>query len=179
MSRLRTAIRAQAGFTLVELLTASTLLLVVLAGLGGMFISSSNAEVNANRFFQAQTESRVALERLRRDIRCATTISPAGPTTSVTLALPAGCTDTSGSITWCTQAAGSVWELYRVAGASCVGGTRYAGWLTAAQVFTFTAGSGGALGQLTIDLRIDTEPTKSTGRFHITESLVPRNATRT
>jgi prepilin-type N-terminal cleavage/methylation domain-containing protein len=177
--RLRTAIRAEAGFTLIELITASSLMLVVLAGLGGMFVSSSNAELNANRYFQAQTESRVALERLRRDIRCATTITPTGAAASVTLVLPAGCTASSGSVTWCTQASGSIWELYRVEGASCVGGTRYAGWLTAATVFNFTAGTGGALGKLTVDLRIDTEPTKSAGRFHIIESLVPRNATRT
>jgi prepilin-type N-terminal cleavage/methylation domain-containing protein len=177
--RLRQIARAQAGYTLVEILIASSVLLIVLAGLGNVFVSGSNAEVNANKNFRAQTEVRVALDRLRRDTRCATTITPAGLTSSITMTIPANCTSLSGSVTWCTRASGTTFELYRIAGASCTGGTRYAELLTQAQVFTFTAGSSGALGQLAVDLWVDPIPSDALRGFHITESLVPRNATRT
>lgn len=180
MKRLQRILRQQAGYTLIELITASVLLLIVLAGLGNLFVSSSNAEVNANKSFRAQTEARVALDRLRRDTRCATTITPSGvATTSITMTLPSGCTELSGSVTWCTRASGTTFELYRISGAACAGGTRYAQSLTQAQVFTFTAGASGELGRLGIDLWVDVNTSDALKGFHITESLVPRNATRT
>ena len=68
-ARLRTARRA--GFSLIELLVVMVILGVVLAGLTTAFVSGSKAETDLNRRFQAQQQARLALNRIRWDIHCA------------------------------------------------------------------------------------------------------------
>ena len=44
---------------------------VVLTGLTTLFVQGSNAELDMNRRFEAQQDSRVALDKIRREIHCA------------------------------------------------------------------------------------------------------------
>ncbi|HEY2935179.1 MAG TPA: prepilin-type N-terminal cleavage/methylation domain-containing protein, partial [Gaiellaceae bacterium] len=63
-------LRAEGGFTLVELLTVTVILTIVLTGLTTLFVQGSNAELDMNNRFQAQLNARLALDRLRRDLHC-------------------------------------------------------------------------------------------------------------
>lgn len=62
---------AQDGFTLIELLAVMAILLTVLGGLTGAFVSGLNAQVDQTRRFDSQENARQALERMRKDIHCA------------------------------------------------------------------------------------------------------------
>ena len=59
------------GYTLVEMLVVMAILGVVIAGLTTVFVSGSRAELDMNRRFQAQQQARLALDRIRADLHCA------------------------------------------------------------------------------------------------------------
>jgi prepilin-type N-terminal cleavage/methylation domain-containing protein len=59
------------GYSLVELLIVMLILGTVLAGLTTVFVGGSNAEIRLNERFQAQQQARLALDRIRNDIHCA------------------------------------------------------------------------------------------------------------
>src|SRR6476646_4550317 len=59
------------GYSLVELLVVMIILGTVLASLTTVFVSGSKAEVALNQRFQAQQQARLALDRIRADIHCA------------------------------------------------------------------------------------------------------------
>ena len=63
---------------------------------------------------------------MRREVRCADTVTTATPSASsasaVTLDLPSYCKTGSGSVTWCTRSvATNRYDLYRALGSSCTG----------------------------------------------------------
>ena len=62
---------SEKGYSLVELLVTMVILSVVVGGLTTVFISGSSAQVRLNERFQAQQNARMALDRLRVDIHCA------------------------------------------------------------------------------------------------------------
>jgi prepilin-type N-terminal cleavage/methylation domain-containing protein len=74
VARLRKRLAGARGYTLVELLTVMSILAVVMTGLTTLFVQGSNAEVDMNRRFQAQQDTRLALDRMRRDAHCASDV---------------------------------------------------------------------------------------------------------
>jgi prepilin-type N-terminal cleavage/methylation domain-containing protein len=81
--------RAERGFTLIEVLTTLLILGVVMGGLSTVFASAINAEADMNNRYRAQHSARSALDKIRREVHCASTASPAGSnTSSITLKLP-------------------------------------------------------------------------------------------
>jgi prepilin-type N-terminal cleavage/methylation domain-containing protein len=183
VTRLLRALRQSRGYTAVEVLTAMVILGIVLGGLLTVFVSSSNAQVEANRRFQAQQNARMALERMRREVHCANAVTPAGSSSLIVLSLAAGCpgAPAATTVTWCTRSVGTTrWEVARIAGTagSCVGGTQYADYVTAANAFTFTAGTGGQLSTLRIDFPVDLTPADTNSAWRLTDDLVLRNDPR-
>jgi prepilin-type N-terminal cleavage/methylation domain-containing protein len=76
MQRQARRLPAQAGFTLIEALIASSIFLIVLYG---VYVVYDVGEVNYNkgsRKWDVQTEARIALERMAREIRAAGYASP-------------------------------------------------------------------------------------------------------
>jgi len=106
------------GFTIVELLVSMVILGVILGPLVGNFASGLRQEVDQTRREQAYANARIALQRLRVDIHCASNTVPqvnanAYGGFTLTLAenhqgqdgwcpgvIPAG--DTSSGVQWCT-----------------------------------------------------------------------------
>ena len=68
---IRARLRAQAGFTLVELLTVLVIFTVVLTSLVALFVQGSTAQAELGSRFEAQQDARLALDKLRREIHCA------------------------------------------------------------------------------------------------------------
>jgi prepilin-type N-terminal cleavage/methylation domain-containing protein len=110
-------LRREEGFTLVELLTAMTILGIVLTALVSSFTSGMAHEVDQTRREEAQENARLALQRMRVDIHCAGGLTSVdqnaygGFTLTLTEAhqgqagwcpavIPAG--DTSVGVQWCT-----------------------------------------------------------------------------
>jgi prepilin-type N-terminal cleavage/methylation domain-containing protein len=177
-SRLR-RLRSERGYSLVELVTVMAILGVVMQGLTTLFVQGANAELDMNRRFQAQLTARVAMDKLRREIHCASTATPTGATSSVTLTLPSYCKTGSGAITWCTRSLGTNrYGLYRVADTTCTGGVKWADYLTNANAFAFTAQSTSSLALLHVDLAVNVKPGKSGGAYELVDDIVLRNSTR-
>ena len=66
---------AEDGFTLPELLVVLTIIGIVLGGLTQLFTSAVKSATDQTRRVDAQQDARVALDRLRREIHCGSTLS--------------------------------------------------------------------------------------------------------
>jgi prepilin-type N-terminal cleavage/methylation domain-containing protein len=133
----------EGGYSLIELLVVVTILTVVLGGIVTLFVQGLNAESDQNRRFQAQQDTRLALDKMRREIHAACTISaPATyntPVSSVTLYMGAdGCLSGANTVTWCTTGSAGRYGLYKVGGTSCTNPVnKIADYLTSGTIFTY------------------------------------------
>ena len=192
VARMRRRLGAQGGYTLVEMLTVLLILGVVMASLTTVLASATNADADMNNRFQAQQATRLALDKLRREVHCSSAATPTGTTTSsITLTLPAYCKTYSGSasVTWCTRnVSTNRYALYRVDGATCTGGVKWADFLaptsTAAVcsgalcVFNYTAQSTSSLAKLHVDFPVNPKPARTVDAYELVDDLVLRNSSR-
>jgi len=130
----RVRLRDEGGYTLLELLVVLSIMGLVLTGLTSSFASGLSAEAGSMRRAQAQQNARLALDRMRIDIHCASAApapqeNPYGGFTLTLTESPSVCpavTTTSSGVQWCTiPQAGSTthWQLFRYLGtqlADCV-----------------------------------------------------------
>jgi prepilin-type N-terminal cleavage/methylation domain-containing protein len=164
------------GYSMTELLVVMSIMGVVMAGLTQIFVSGSKAETDMNRRFQAQQDSRLALDRIRRDIHCASDTSPYSQS-SITL-VSSGC----GNVTWCTAAVAGFtgrYRLYRQAGSTCSSSTGLpvADNLTTGNVFTAFTHSTGYLAALSVDFPVSVKGT-NVGRYELKDTIYLRNSVR-
>jgi prepilin-type N-terminal cleavage/methylation domain-containing protein len=175
-------LREQRGYSLMELLVSMSILGAVMTSVSVLLVSATNSEVDMNRRFQAQTQARLGLDLMRREVHCAMSVTPAGASASVTLTIPATCPTSGGntSITWCTVANGTNrWGLWRYPGASCSGtGKRYADYMTASSIFTYTAQTVDKLAFLNVRLPINVKPSEPRFLYSLEDDIVLRNSTR-
>jgi type II secretory pathway pseudopilin PulG len=177
--------RDEAGYTLTELIAVLTILLTVLTALTTLFASGAKAELDANRRFQAQQEARIAVDRMRREIHCASavTLDPADSTVvagqtvykKITATLPGHCPTAGGAeatVVYDTAAAGP--DRYRLRRA----GTRIADYVTTSHVFAYVPPSTSTLGRLTVDLPVNVNPSEAWKRWRLTSDVVLRNTLR-
>ncbi|MFL6016145.1 MAG: PilW family protein [Gaiellaceae bacterium] len=185
--RIRTRLAAEAGYSLVELVTVVAILSVVVGGLTTVFVSASNGELDMNRRFQAQQSARLAMDKLRQEIHCATSVTPSGTSTSITITLPAACPTAAGftTIRWCAVAPPGAlagrFALYRSTAATCgsSAGVKWADYLTLSTVFTYTPQSSQYLANLAVILFVNLRRGSSVGSFKLQDRIVLRNSTRT
>jgi len=99
---IRRLVRDERGYSLIELLVVMAILGIVLGALTTVFVSGSNAEVDLNRQFQAQQAARLALDKIRVDIHCASAAQAQtiGTYPGVKLAFPSGGCYPS-TLSWC------------------------------------------------------------------------------
>ncbi len=182
MRRLRARLaRDEGGYSLVELLVSMSILGAVMTSVSVLLISATNAEVDMNRRFQAQTEARIGLDRLRREVHCAQSVATSAGGAVATLTIPSTCPTAAGliALTWCTKASGSRWELWRYEGASCSGtGRKWAGSINQATVFTYSAQSTSSLAYLSVDLPVNVQGSKTISSYVLQDNIVLRNSIR-
>ena len=188
-ARLLRALRGERGYSLIEMLIVLSIMSVVMGALTTVFVQASNSELDMNNRFQAQQESRLALDKMRREVHCGSVATPAGSSSSVTLTLPAYCKTGSGSITWCTRnVSTNRYALYRVVGATCSGGVKWADYLVPTSsatvcsgtlcIFTYQAQSTSSLAKLHVDFPVNVKPSKSVELYELADDIVLRNSTR-
>jgi prepilin-type N-terminal cleavage/methylation domain-containing protein len=125
---------AQDGFTLVEMLVVMTILGIVIGGLAVMFSGALNSQSDQTNRAEVQQDARLGLDRMRREIRCASDITtPSGyPASTVTITLGSYCPTAAGAptVTWCTKdkngttppvAGAQPYTLWRYTGSTCSG----------------------------------------------------------
>jgi prepilin-type N-terminal cleavage/methylation domain-containing protein len=175
LHRLRRRVASERGYTLVELLQVTVILGVVLAALTTLFVRASIAEVDMNRRFQAQQEARLAVDRMRREIHCASLVTPTGASSSITVTLPAGCPTVGGGSTTVVYDTNLVstgrYQLRRA-------GARVADYVTAATVFNYTPQSTSSLGKLSVTLPVNLKPADTGKEWKLEADIVLRNTTR-
>ena len=180
--RLVARLRAEHGYTLMELLVSISILAAIMTSVSILLVSATKSEVEMNQRFQAQAQARMGLDRLRREVHCAISVSPAGPASSVTLTIPSTCPTSGGStaITWCTASNGAGgWDLWRYTGASCSGtGRRWAEHLTQQTIFNYTAQSTSSLAKLNVQLPVNIKPADASLLYSLADDIVLRNSTR-
>jgi len=188
-ARLLRALRGERGYSLIEMLIVLSIMSVVMGALTTVFVQASNSELDMNNRFQAQQESRLALDKMRREVHCGSVATPAGSSSSVTLTLPAYCKTGSGSITWCTRnVSTNRYALYRVVGVTCSGGVKWADYLVPTSsatvcsgtlcIFTYQAQSTSSLAKLHVDFPVNVKPSKSVELYELADDIVLRNSTR-
>ena len=82
IERLR-RLRGEAGYNLVEMITVMVIMTVVFAGITTVFVAGSKAQSDQERRFQAQVTTRLALDKIRRDIHCSSDVTPFATTLQV------------------------------------------------------------------------------------------------
>ena len=172
-------LRGEAGYSLIEMLTVMLIMSVVFAGITTVFVAGSKAQNEQDRRFRAQLNTRLAMDKIRRDIHCATDVTPFA-TNAVTLKLPSGC---GGDVSWCTvQVSGSTnrYALYRQTGTTCgASGIKYGDYLTSPNVFpAFAHASGcGCLASLQLDFPVSLKGS-TIDQYELTDTIYLRNSTR-
>lgn len=177
------ALSAEDGFTLVELLTVAAILIVVVGGIATLLERSVVAERDMNNDVKAQQSARLGLDKLRRELHCATSAVISGGGTTVTATVP--CVNPNASnVSWCLAASSATrWGLYRAVGnpASCsAGATKFADYLTNTNgvAFWYDGPWAGSLARLHVDLKVDVNPARPADSFELCDEIVLRNSTR-
>ena len=177
LRKLRRRFAGQAGYSMLELLMVMVILGTVIGALTTLFVQASNAEFDMNRRFQAQQAARVAIDKMRREIHCASAITPTGVASSISVTLPSQC-PTAGGVQ-----ATVVYDMNQI-----VAGQRYtlrrnnvilADFSTLQNAFNYTAPVVGvSLGKLTVTLPINTKPSDPGKQWKLVADMVLRNTTR-
>lgn len=172
--------RGESGYTLIESLTVMAIMSVVFAGITSVFVAGSKAQAEQERRFQAQVTTRLALDKIRRDIHCANDVTPFS-TSAVTLKISTAC---GGDVSWCTaQVSGFTtrYRLYRALGSTCsaASGIQVADYLTSGGVFpAFAHVTGcGCLASLQVDFNVSVKG-NSVGAYELSDTIFLRNSTR-
>jgi type II secretory pathway pseudopilin PulG len=171
----------ESGFTLVELVTVLGMFLITVTALSYAMISAHKVEEDMNRRFASQINARIALDQLRREIHCASAVTPSGSSASITITLGSRCpTAASGTtVSWCTVGSGTRYALYRLSGSTCDNtGRKAVDYLTAGTVFTYAVESASSLAILSVTLPVNTNPASVRPAYNLTDDIVLRNSTR-
>jgi type II secretory pathway pseudopilin PulG len=173
--RLRRLLMQESGYSLFELLQVTLIMGVVMGALMTLFVRAMNSELDMNQRFQAQQEARLAVDRMRREIHCATAVTPSGTSASITITLPAQCPTSGGAqinVVYDTQLVST--GRYRLRRA----GVRIADYITSPNAFTYTAPAIGKLGKLHLDLPVNVRANQVGQTWKLAADIVLRNTTR-
>jgi prepilin-type N-terminal cleavage/methylation domain-containing protein len=169
-------VAGQTGYTMPELLVVLAILGTITGAITTLFVRATNAEFEMNRRFQAQQAARVAIDKMRREIHCASAITPTGASSSITVTLPAGCPGTGGvqtNVTYDTSLVST--NRYKLRRNSVM----LADYSTQQNAFNYTAPvTDVSLGKLTVTLPINMKPSDQSKEWKLVADMVLRNTTR-
>lgn len=189
--RARVRLSGVRGFTLVELIIEMAILFTVLTAVTTLFVSGSKAELDLNARFQAQQQARIAVNRMRRDIHCASAAtmrdypanSPAGyPRRYLDLTLPPQCLGTS-DVTTVSYYTSRIslspprYELRR-SQSSPAADVRLTDYLTIYDVFTLPVPASGTLGKVRAEIPVNVRSSGAGKEWRLVSNIVLRNVAR-
>lgn len=175
----RLAAASERGVTVVELLIVLIILGTVMGALTTLFVRGMRAELDADQRFRAQDQARLAVDRMRREIHCASAI--ANTASAVTVTLPGHCPSAVGgnatSVVYNFQSvAANRYRLRRaVNGGAAV---TIADYITSQNAFAYTAPSPTTLGKLAVDFQVNVKPADGWKTWRLQTDIVLRNTLR-
>jgi prepilin-type N-terminal cleavage/methylation domain-containing protein len=202
IARLRARLAQEDGMTLIELLTAMSILGLVMLAVVVMYVGGLHAETDMNTRFQAQQNARLALSALRNEIgsACSVTVGTVTGETAgsqLTVVLPnsspnpavnssACASGTTTTVIWCAASASlaAPYNLYRSTGATCSSssGIKRATALKCAgtaagctAVFAKTTAAT-ALPTVTVTFPVEANLTNTHGLYTLADTITARNA---
>ena len=198
ISALRRRLRNESGYSLIELVVVMAILGVVMAGLTTIFVEGGNAQLDLNRRFQAQQATRLALDRIRGDIACASAASAIPIPSAVTPTYPAlrlnftSCSASTTYVYWCVVTVTTVpprYQLYRTTAAVAPTATTctatdtsrvlIADYLTtSSNVFTTATVPDFALQMVALDFPISVNYKAGRDVYELKDAIVAGNSTR-
>lgn len=183
----------QRGYTLIEVLVVMSLLALVLGGVVTAYVSANKGIVDQTARADDQQAARMTLERMRRDIHCAsgadvrqTLDSGGNPTGGYTLLLTVapgqcfGVTEGSDGVTWCTVEVGSAgnrWGVYRSTQTSCdsADANFQVDYITKPDIWSRSCSAARLLG-VTVDMPVNRDPVTRAGRtYTLRDTIALRN----
>jgi hypothetical protein len=158
---------------------------VVMAGLTTVFVSGSHAEIDMNRRFQAQQQARLALDKIKVDLHCASA-AEIDSTYGYLKIAEDNCS--ASHVTYCAATSpnmSSRYALYRTTntttsrcGSSDTSRTLVADYLTRnTGLWSFSAPSG-MLELISVDFPVSVNPNATMDVYELKDLLVARNSTR-
>ena len=171
----RVRLRAQAGYSLVELIAVMAILVTVVTSITSLFVAGAKSQLELNRRFEAQQAVRIATDRMRREVHCATSVTFTSAA-SITVVLPATCPTAGGTaqnIVYDTSLVST--GRYRLRRAGAV----IADYITSGNVFSYTAQSTSTLGKLHLNLPVNIRQNEGWKTWRLETDVVLRNSTRT
>ena len=137
--------REKSGFTLVELIVVSALLMIVGGGLLTTFITGQTSYLSADAYVQVQQEARRAFDNVVRELREAGNVTPTGATNQLNFQIARGYNTEPGSATTSPQGCQSppaiCWGSENATGEYVHYATLAAGSGNAAQLIRWTDGN--------------------------------------
>ena len=175
-----------------ETLVVMTILVVVIGAVADGFTSATRTETDQTARASDQEAAREALERLRRDIHCASsatlvTNSQSGYTLNLTVS-PTAClavtTSSTDGVQWCTVKIGANrYGLYRTVVSTCdaADAVFQVDYITRADVWQLACGDNNShLESVAIDLPVNRDITTRPGlTYELTDQIALRNDTAT
>jgi prepilin-type N-terminal cleavage/methylation domain-containing protein len=167
-------LRRSGGYTIIEVVVVMLILAIIVGALSTAFVSGARSEFNANQLYQAQQNARLALDRLRTEIHCASSVSSANgvAVATITITLPSACPGTDATVTWATQLVST--NRYRLTRA----GVEVADYVAVPNVFTYYVPVTGTLGRLHVDLPVNLSPSQAFKEWRLVDDIVLRNTLR-
>jgi type II secretory pathway pseudopilin PulG len=174
---------------MVEMIVVMVLLGIVTSSLTTIFVSASNAEVSLNHRFEGQQQARLALDRIRTDIHCASKAQAQTINTYTGLKLDVtSCyAGTATTVSWCAVPVTTSpprYALYRttatanVCTASDTSRLLISDYLmTTTNLFTTANAPQYALQAVGVDFRVSVAGTGNDS-YELADSIVVRNSTR-
>ena len=170
---------------MIELLAVMAIFLTIVTALTQLFVSGAKAELDANRRFEAQSNARLALDKLRRELHCASGITPGadddgdGNVASISVAIPSQCPSANGANTTVVYDTSLVvanrWKLRRTVDGVSV---QIADFITNDDLFRYTAPSTASKGLLHVELPINVHPNEGWQTWRLVDDIVLRNTLR-
>ena len=176
-------LRGDRGYTLVELLVVLAIFTTVVTALVSLFTSGAKAELDMNRRFEAQQNARLALDRMRRELHCASgiTATPNTAVSSITVTLPSQCPTAGGailSVVYDTSLVSA--NRYRVRRTANGTTVVIADYITTASgnAFTYTPNSASTRALLHVDFYVNINPNEGWKTWRLVDDIVLRNTLR-
>jgi type II secretory pathway pseudopilin PulG len=183
--RIARRLRSRSGYSLIELVVVLSIFMLVVTALTSLFTSGAKSELDLNLRFQAQQNARLALDRLRRELHCASALTPGddpdvdGNVASVSVSLPAQCPSAKGvtqTVVYDTsQVSANRWKVRRTMAGVTI---PIADYLTNDDIFRYTAPSATSRGLLHVDLPVNLHPNEGWKQWRLVDDIVLRNTLR-
>jgi prepilin-type N-terminal cleavage/methylation domain-containing protein len=167
------------GFTVVELLVVLIIMGTILTALTTLFVRGMKAELEADQRFRAQDQARLAVDRMRREIHCASAITATASSVSATVPghCPSAVSATTTTVVYSFQSVGTNrYKLRRAVNGGAA--ATIADHITSDNAFGYTEPSPSSLGKLNVDLRVNVKPNEGWKTWRLQTDIVLRNTIR-